>query len=278
MIQYLAYHFTTSDDQTAEILMALLADYGFDTFDQNDNELSAYIPDKTGIKTEIEIYLFDLQQKFMFTWTQTDMEQKNWNEEWEKNFQPILISNRCLIRAPFHPAQKNIEYDILIEPRMSFGTGHHESTHLMIEEILGLQLNGKKVCDAGCGTGILAILAAKKGAESVYAVDIEEWAYRNALDNIALNNVIDKVTVELGDFSLLQDKQFDIILANINKHIVLGNIQQFFRSITPGGYLIISGILQNDINDVEKEAGNYFFQLISTSSKQDWISAVFQQV
>jgi len=278
MIQYLAYHFTTADEQTAEILMALLADYGFDTFDQNDNQLSAYIPDKVEIKNEIATYLFDLQQKFVFTWSQTEMEQKNWNEEWEKNFKPVNIANRCLIRAPFHPAEKSVEFDILIEPRMSFGTGHHESTHLMIQEMLDLNFKGKSVCDAGCGTGILAILAAKKGAQSVFAVDIEEWAYRNALDNIALNNVIDEVTVELGDFSLLQDKQFDIILANINKHIVLGNIQQFFRSISPGGFLIISGILQNDINDVEKEAGNYFFQLISTSSKHDWISAVFQQV
>jgi ribosomal protein L11 methyltransferase len=278
MKPYLAYHFTTADEQTAEILLALLADYGFDTFDQNENELSAYIADDGAIKNEIAAYLIDLRQQFVFTYTQTEMEQKNWNEEWEKNFQPILIDNRCLIRAPFHPADKNAAFDLLIEPRMSFGTGHHESTHLMIQEILGFNFSGKTVCDAGCGTGILAILAAKKGADSVYAVDIEEWAYRNALDNIALNNVIDEVTVELGDFSLLQDKQFDIILANINKHIVLGNIQQFFRSTKPGGYLIISGILQNDLHDVEKEAGMHYFQLISTRSRQDWIAAVFQQV
>ena len=277
-MQYLEYKLITADDQTAEILMALLAEEGFDIFDQNYNTLSAYIPEKAGNEITIANYLAELQQRFVFTWSQSQFEQRNWNEEWEKSFQPIVVSNTCLIRAPFHPARPEIAFDILIEPRMSFGTGHHESTYLMMEEMLGLNFNKKSICDAGCGTGILSVLAVKKGAQHVLAIDIEEWAYRNAMDNIALNGIYDQIDVELGDFSLMEGKQFDIILANINKHIVLGNIQQFFRSIQPGGILIVSGILQNDIQDVEKEASNYFFQLISTRTKNDWLCAVFQNV
>ena len=275
---YLEYHLITPDEQTAEILMALLAEEGFDTFDQNENELHAYVPETTGAVEKFAEYLDTLQQRFVFTYSQKQFEQRNWNEEWEKSFQPITVSDRCYIRAPFHPAKADMEFDLLIEPRMSFGTGHHESTHLIIEEMLGLQFNKKTVCDAGCGTGILSILAVKKGATSVKAIDVEEWAYQNALDNIALNSIYDEIQVELGDLSLMEGQQFDIILANINKHIVLANIPQFFRSIQPGGLLIISGILANDIRDVEMEAGNYFFQLISTRTKNDWLCAVFQNM
>lgn len=277
-MQYLEYHFITSDEQTAEILMALLAEAGFDTFDQNEHELSAYIQESVDDIERIAAYLDELQQRFVFTWSQKQFEKKNWNAEWEKSFQPVCIANRCLIRAPFHPAQPGIEFDILIEPRMSFGTGHHESTNLIMEEMLGFNLQNKEVCDAGCGTGILAILAYKKGAKHVLGIDNEEWAYQNALDNIALNGIYSGVSVELGDFSLMEGRNFDVILANINKHIVLGNIARFFSSIQPGGYLIVSGILENDIQDVEKEAANYFFQLISTRTKNDWLCAVFQNI
>lgn len=275
-MSYFEYNFTTSDEQTAEILVALLAEKGFDTFEQNENQLSAYIPEKNFSEAETENYLADLQQKFMFTWQQHRHEKKNWNEEWEKNFQPVVIADRCMIRAPFHPADEHYEFDIVIEPRMSFGTGHHESTHLMIEEMLGLDFSHKKVCDAGSGTGILSILAVKKKAVHVLAIDNNEWAYQNAMDNVSLNKIYDAVDVELGELDQMAQQQFDIILANINKHIILQNIPLFFRSLHAGGLLLVCGILQNDLPDVIAEANNYFFNLVSTRTKGDWICAVFQ--
>ncbi len=275
-MRYFEFNFKTADDQTAEILMALLAEKGFDTFEQNDTELSAYIPEKNFSVAETEFYLNDLQQKFVFTWQQKLHEKKNWNEEWEKNFNPVVVGDRCLIRAPFHSKNGDYEFEIIIEPRMSFGTGHHESTHLMMEEMLGLDFSRKQICDAGSGTGILSILAVKKGANHVLAIDNNDWAYQNAMDNVSLNRVYDEISVELGELELMSGKQFDIILANINKHIILQNIPLFFRSLQAGGLLIISGILQNDLNDIVKEAGHYFFNLVSTRTKGDWVCAVLQ--
>jgi len=275
-MNYLEYNFISADEQTAEILMALLSEKGFDTFEQNANQLSAYIEEKKNVISEMDIYLADLQQKFIFTWSQKKFEDKNWNEEWEKNFQPIIVADKCIIRAPFHAANEEMEFEILIEPRMSFGTGHHESTYLLVEEMLELNFENKVVCDAGCGTGVLAILAIKKKSRYVFAVDNNEWAYQNTLDNIKLNEIYDEITTELGEIDLMDGKQFDIILANINKPIIIENIPLFFRSLNKGGLLIVSGILENDINDVIKEANNYFFNLISTRTKNDWICAVFQ--
>lgn len=270
-MNYLEYIFSASDETTAEILMALLAEKGFDTFEHNENQLSAYIQEQILSSNDIETYLSDLQQKFIFTWQTKKYKDKNWNEEWEKNFQPVMVAGRCLIRAPFHDPDPDADFEIIIEPRMSFGTGHHESTYLMLEEILGLEFKNKTVCDAGCGTGILSILAAKKGAMHVYGIDNNEWAHQNSIDNIAMNAVVNNVTVELGDIDLMSGKQFDIILANINKPIIIQNIPLFFRSLNTGGLLIISGILQNDLQDILKDAENYFFSPVSSKIKNDWI-------
>lgn len=277
-MQYLAYHITASDEQTAEILMALLAEKGFDTFEHNDNELSAYITEELFLEGAIDHFLGDLQQRFVFTYSNERLEQKNWNAEWEKHFQPIRIGDNCLIRAPFHPAEPDVEYDLLIEPRMSFGTGHHETTWLMANEMLRIAIRNKRVCDAGTGTGILAILATKLGASSVFAVDIEEWAYRNAIDNITLNGIFNGIEVEQGGLELMDGRQFDIILANINKHILLQHIPLFFRCLQPGGYLVLSGIFTRDLRDIELEAARYYFQLISTQERNEWVCAVFQNV
>lgn len=277
-MEYLSYHITASDEQTAEILMALLAEKGFDTFEHNDNELTAYITEELFLEGAIDHFLGDLQQRFVFTYSMERMEQKNWNAEWEQNFQPIRIGDNCMIRAPFHPADPEVEYDLLIEPRMSFGTGHHETTWLMANEMLRMPMRDKRVCDAGTGTGILAILAAKLGARDVFAMDIEEWAYRNALDNITLNGIFEGIEVEQGGLELMEGRQFDIILANINKHILLQHIPLFFRSLQAGGYLVLSGIFTRDLRDIEQEASRYYFQLISTQERNEWVCAVFQNV
>jgi ribosomal protein L11 methyltransferase len=260
-MKYFEYSFSASDETTAEILLALLAEKGFDTFEHNDNQLSAYIP------------LSDLQQKFTFSWSVRKYEDKNWNEEWEKNFKPVVVADKVLIRAPFHKQDPDIDFEIVIEPRMSFGTGHHESTYLMVEEICGLDLKNKSVCDAGCGTGILAILAAIKGASQVLAIDNNEWAYQNAIDNAVRNDVFETVKVALGELEMMDGNQFDVVLANINKPIILQCIPLFFRSLNPGGLLLLSGILQNDLPDILNEAQNYFFTALSTRSKNEWVCA-----
>ncbi len=278
MSPYLVYHITAADEQTAEILMALLAEKGFDTFEHNENQLSAYITEALYTGAAIDHFLNGLQDQFVFTFKQEQVEQKNWNAEWEKNFTPIKIGQKCLIRAPFHPADPEVQYDILIEPRMSFGTGHHETTWLMANEMLSIDFHNKKVCDAGTGTGILAILAAKCGAQDVFAVDNEEWAYHNANDNIAMNGIFDGIETALGGLELMEGRQFDIILANINKHIILQHIPLFFRCLQPGGLLLISGMFTRDLPDVEQEAGRYFFQVMSSSEKNEWVCAIFQNV
>jgi ribosomal protein L11 methyltransferase len=275
-VDYLEYDLITSDESTAEILMALLAEIGFDTFEQSENELSAYIPEKGSSVAQAEAYLSELQQKFIFTWQSKKYEDKNWNHEWEKNYQPVNIANRCYIRAPFHPTQPQLEHEIIIEPRMSFGTGHHESTCLLVEEMLGLNFKNKTVCDAGCGTGILSILASKKGAAKVFAIDNNEWAYHNTIDNIAHNNIYHNIEAELGELGQIEGKQFDIILANLNRYIILQHISLFFRCLNAGGLLIISGILGNDLPLILKEAKNYFFREISARTRGDWVCAVLQ--
>ncbi|MEZ5015103.1 MAG: 50S ribosomal protein L11 methyltransferase [Chitinophagales bacterium] len=275
-MEYLEFQFHTADEQTAEILMALLAEQGFDTFTQEQQELNAYIPADTLALEEIIAYISELQQQFVFNWVHKKYADINWNAEWEKNFHPVIIDDRCIIRAPFHEAPENIRYDIIIEPRMSFGTGHHASTYLMAVALLGIDCSGKEMADAGCGTGVLSILAAKKGAAHIYAVDNNEWAYHNAIDNIQLNGVGNSITLALGDLQLFTGRKFDIILANINRSIIYDHIPLFFRCLPKGGLIIVSGILQSAMPLIEERASAYYLQKRSLLTKDDWACAIFQ--
>lgn len=274
MMQYIEYHFTTADENTVEILVALLADLGFDTFEQDTNTLFAYILEKDHteeLKHEIE----NLQSQFIFNYKSQSIAEKNWNEEWEKNFQPVNVENRCLIRATFHPEQTGFEEVIVIEPRMAFGTGHHDSTYLMIQEMMNMDFKNKQVCDAGSGTGILAILAAKRGADFVFAIDNNEWAYHNAIDNIGLNDVVDIIETELGELDMLANKSFDIILANINKTVIQENITLLSSAIKKDGVVLISGILIPDLQDITSAAEKAGLHLYNSWTRNEWISAVF---
>ncbi|HET8962950.1 MAG TPA: 50S ribosomal protein L11 methyltransferase [Chitinophagales bacterium] len=273
MMQYIEYHFT-ADENTVEILLALLADLGFDTFEQDNNTLFAYILEKDHteeLKHEIE----NLQSQFIFNYKSQSIAEKNWNEEWEKNFQPVNVENRCLIRATFHPEQTGFEEVIVIEPRMAFGTGHHDSTYLMIQEMMNMDFKNKQVCDAGSGTGILAILAAKRGADFVFAIDNNEWAYHNAIDNIGLNEVVDIIETELGELDMLTNKSFDIILANINKTVIQENITLLSNAIKKDGIVLISGILIPDLQDITSAAEKAGLHLYNSWTRNEWISAVF---
>lgn len=272
-MNYLEYHFITETAGDAEILIALLAENGFDTFEQEENELSAYIPQNEH-SARTDAFLTTLQKDFSFRFTVKEYKASNWNEEWEKNFEPVLIGGRCLIRAPFHKPAEDIEFEIIIEPRMSFGTGHHESTRLMIEEMLVRNFEGLSVADAGSGTGVLSILAAKKGAK-VYAVDNNEWAIQAGIDNIALNKVMDLVDIESGDIQLLRNRSFDIILANISKSVILEGLPVLSAALAPGGILILSGILVQDIGEISDASAPLGLGLISSREREEWICAVY---
>ena len=217
---YLEYDFTIEPTQPAtDILIAELGEVGFESFVENETGLLAYIL-KSDWREDILDGLYILQQPgFEISWTQKEIQQQNWNAEWERNFHPITIGNRCMVRAPFHPAA-GVEYDIVIEPKMSFGTGHHETTHMMLQHILDMDVQGKSVLDMGCGTGVLAILAKKKGAGPVDAIDIDEWCYLNTQENIERNDC-GSIKAFLGDSSLLKGKKYDVILANIIRNILL---------------------------------------------------------
>jgi ribosomal protein L11 methyltransferase len=233
----------------ADILLAELVD--FDSFSETETGINAYI-----LTSDFEEQsLLDLQEKyhelFTFDYQIGELEDKNWNEEWEKNFTHTQVDLDVLIRASFHPADPAFAYEIVINPQMSFGTGHHDTTAGVVREMLLLDFKGKRVLDAGTGTGILAIMAEKLGASSSYAYDIDQWSYNNCVDNFALN-LSKNIAIEQGDADLLQKfgAEFDIILANINKNVLLADIPIFQKHIKENGYLVLSGFYQNDIEDM----------------------------
>lgn len=253
-----------------EIAQAALSTLAFDTFTMEDEVLRAYIPEELFSQEDFDaLFLWQLEG-FDIRYEKTKIEQRNWNEEWEKNFTPIDVDALATIRAPFHPAPEQ-GLDILIEPRMSFGTGHHQTTYMMMRQVLEMDCAGKEVCDMGCGTGVLAIAAAKKGAKCVLAVDIDQWAYENALDNIAANHT-PQIQVVLGGAEALGNRTFDILLANINRNILLKYMADYAQAVRPGGRLVMSGFYVPDNEAILLEAGKHGFSLEKALEKDRWSS------
>jgi ribosomal protein L11 methyltransferase len=274
-MKYVEFIFSTVPEDTSEILIALLSELGFDTFDQSDENLVAYIQESDLTET-VEAELQAMQQQFHFSFTRKEMEQKNWNEEWEKNFQPLVIDDKCLIRAPFHDNTDEYPYDIIIEPRMSFGTGHHPTTLLMLRALMEMDLTEKHVCDAGSGTGVLAIMSVLLGARYVYAIDNNEWAFNNALDNMALNNMVDQIEVEMGELDMLTNKQFDLLLANINRSILIQYMSVFKKCLENNGKLLLSGILTPDMPMILDAANKQGFRMVRNWEEEEWSCALFE--
>ena len=240
---YIGYEFKVKPLQPGvDILIAELGEVGFESFVETEEGLSAYIQKEdwnTNILEDIQILN---SKEFEIHYTFEEIEQTNWNIEWEKNFNPIIVDDVCSVRAPFHE-KPNTVYDIVIEPKMSFGTGHHETTHMMIQHILKNDFTNKSVLDMGCGTGILAILAEMKGAKPIDAIDYDNWCYLNSLENVERNDC-KHITVLEGDAGLLKNRSYDIIIANINRNILLNDINVYVDCLNNKRFIIFKWFLQ----------------------------------
>ena len=253
-----------------DILIADLSDYAYDSFENTDNGLKAYIPSDKFDEMELRRLHVLQSEEAKITYTVEQLPEKNWNEVWESNFEPISVEDKCLIRAPFHISQpQKYKQEIVIMPQMSFGTGHHQTTFLMIKEMFELDLNGKRVLDMGCGTGVLAILAEKLGSKEIYAVDIDEWSYRNTKENIKLNDC-EKIEVDHGVVDLIKGKKFDLILANINRNVLLEDLPEYSNCLDKGGDLFLSGFFEADIEILKNKGESCHLEIIKTQLKDDW--------
>ncbi|WP_088655006.1 50S ribosomal protein L11 methyltransferase [Geofilum rhodophaeum] len=266
---------TPYSEDRADVLMALMGPLGFESFENTDGGLLAYIPeaDFTAEKlTGLELPWDDTRLAF----SHELIPDQNWNEEWEKHyFQPIVVENKCVVRSPFHAAQPEIPLEIIIAPKMSFGTGHHETTSMVMALLLQMEVEGKTVLDMGCGTGILGILASKLGAVEVTGIDIDSWCTTNSAENCELN-AVSNMQLKLGDASLLQKEgQFDLILANINKNILLADLPQYVKNLRPGATLIMSGFYQHDLKDIDALAQKHKLRLKKTLENNQWTAVAY---
>ncbi|MGM0530822.1 MAG: 50S ribosomal protein L11 methyltransferase [Bacteroidota bacterium] len=255
----------------SDILLAQLSELGFYAFQDTPQGLKAYIAEKKFDFEEVRnlpiLYIYPDSIEFH----SQVIEEKNWNKEWEKNFKPVRIGNEVLIRAPFHQHGKDFRDEIVIEPKMSFGTGHHSTTILMMKSLLELDLTGKKVLDMGCGTGILAILASKRGAKELWAVDINEWAYQNTQENVKINN-IQNINILQGSARDIEPYQFDIILANINLNILLEDLPVYSNCLPDKGELILSGIYQGDMKKIKEKSNQYGLYYVTHKERNLWVA------
>ncbi|WGK63709.1 50S ribosomal protein L11 methyltransferase [Croceiramulus getboli] len=271
---YYKYAFKVEPPQPGvEILLAQLSEFPFESFEESETGLDAYIPiDQTpgDLKEQIETLDFG---DFSFILQVEEIETINWNEAWEKQFEPIEVDGRCAVRAPFHEPMA-VEYEIVIEPKMSFGTGHHETTHLMIKQLLKADLNKKKVLDMGSGTGILAILAAMKGAKEVDAIDIDHWCYMNALENVERNQV-SHIRIEEGDVGLLSGRSYEVIIANINRNVLLNDIPAYAKCLPDGGTLFLSGFYTEDIPLISERCNEHGLHFSMNYERNNWVACKF---
>ena len=281
MTTYISYNFTVSPKEPAtEILIAELGFAGFESFVETEEGVTAYIQKDEHNKAVLEDIYALKNKEFDISYTVEEIAQVNWNEEWEKNFNPILIENTVHIRAPFHDKIEGISNEIIIEPKMSFGTGHHETTHMMVKHLLTLakenKIKRKTVLDMGCGTGVLAILAEQLGAAKLDAIDIDNWCYLNSLENITRNNA-KNIQVFEGDASLLINKKYDIIIANINRNILLNDMKTYLNVLAEDGILLLSGFYQEDIPIIDKEACKTGLKLHSIEEMNNWVALRYEK-
>ena len=261
----------------SEILIALLDAYEFEGIHERENVIDTYI----AVSNFNPDWMDTIQSAMLKTgcrimWEEELVPDRNWNALWESNFEPVIIEGQCVIRAPFHPEFKNTRYSITIEPKIAFGTGHHQTTRLMMEQMLKMDMQNKKILDMGCGTGVLGILASLMGASEVMAVDLDNWAYQSTLEN-AEKNQIKNLTALEGDIKVVPSAGFDIILANINRNTLLEQMQDYARLLHKGGRLLLSGILEEDFKAIEQEAVKSGFKFQESIMLDGWIVMLFER-
>ncbi|WP_304235894.1 50S ribosomal protein L11 methyltransferase [Jiulongibacter sediminis] len=258
----------------AEILIAELAEIGFDTFLENDNGLQAYITEELFDDQAFKLLMEDYSTKTSLFYSIKGIEKQNWNAEWEKSFDPIEVNDQIRVRATFHEAKEGVPYEIIITPKMSFGTGHHETTSQVMQLQLEVDHKNKKVLDVGTGTGILAILAEKLGASLIRAFDIDEWSVENTLENIELNNC-HNISVGQGTIKDETKEEYDIVIANINRNILLDELSIYSTFLKKGGILMLSGFYEKDGPDIEAECNKHSLKKVKIISKKDWAAVVY---
>ncbi len=268
---YLGYHFTVNPKELgSEILIAELGEKPFESFIETDNGFSAFIQKDLWTKDVLNDISILENPEFEITYNFEEIEPVNWNEEWEKNFEAIDVDGLCHVRAPFHP-KTDAKFDIVIEPKMSFGTGHHETTHMMIQHLLETDVAGMKTLDMGCGTAILAILAEMKGANPIDAIDIDNWCYLNSIENAERNNC-KNISVYEGDAALLSDKKYDFIIANINRNILLNDMQAYVNCLNPNGTILFSGFYEEDIPFIDASCTEKGLKFVKKLQRNNWVS------
>ncbi|MCX8491748.1 MAG: 50S ribosomal protein L11 methyltransferase [Cyclobacteriaceae bacterium] len=265
------------DPEFSEILMAEIGEVGFDTFMENDKGFEAYVEERKFNEQLLE----EVKEKYktvnplLFFWDK--IQKENWNEQWEKSLEPIIVDDRCLIRAEFHKIERIYPYEIIITPKMSFGTGHHQTTYLMIKNQLDLDHSNKRIMDAGCGTAILSIMASKRKAKEVVAFDIDEWSVVNGKENIE-NNTCANIKIHQGTIAEIKPfGTFEIILANINKNVLLQEMTSYASYLAPSGALLLSGFYTNDIADLNAEAARHGLKEVKRDEKEGWASLLLRK-
>jgi ribosomal protein L11 methyltransferase len=265
----------TTEDYQQDLLIGALGEIGFDTFEEIDLGFKAYIPVDDFNQELLDETLAAYREMFTFSYDITLIPQKNWNEVWESNFEPIQISDQVFVRATFHAPKPEFPYEIIIDPKMAFGTGHHQTTAMMMGLMLENDFAGKKVLDMGCGTGILAILASKLGATDITAIDYDVVCYESTIENSVLNN-IDNIKAICGSKEVIPNEQYDIILANINRNILIDQMARYAEVLKPGGEIYFSGFYESpDLDIITEEARKYNLKYIIHKKDKEWVAAKF---
>jgi len=267
-MNYIELSFVLLDrDHLSDIIVAKLNEIEFESYVETEDGVNAYIQEQLYNKEKLNLVLSDLQNLFSFDYSIKDIKQENWNSKWEESFEPVEINEQCVIRAQFHE-KVDCEYEIIITPKMSFGTGHHETTFLMMNEMFSLNFNGKSVLDMGCGTGVLAILSKMLGSATTLGIDIDEWSYDNSKENAKLNNV-ESIEFLLGDVSSITGT-FDFVLANINRNIILSDIDKYIDAMNKNSDILLSGFLLGDVEIIREKAESLGLSFISHKNKNKW--------
>ena len=274
----LTFNIASKEEFHRDLLINALSEIGFDTFEETDFGFKAYIPTSHYNKIKLELRLIVFKEMFDFSYTEIDIPYKNWNDEWESNFEPIVVTNQCYVRATFHPARPDFKYEVVVDPKMAFGTGHHQTTSMMMQWMLSEKLNDKAVLDMGCGTGILAILAAKMDASEITAIDYDPVCYESALENKNLNNT-NQIVVLCGSKEVIPNQKFDIILANINRNILLDQLDRYAEVLKTKGLLFLSGFYEEtDLAMITGKAQSIKLKYLGHKTEKNWVAAKFSKL